>query len=117
MEEITDSMGPGNVLMIELAHKHITEVFTGFGMKGKTAETVAKVTARHVKEYLEADAPVGRYLADQLLLLMAAAGGGSVRTLSLSRHSATNMEIIKKFLEVSIRVDDEGERVKRIEVG
>jgi RNA 3'-terminal phosphate cyclase (ATP) len=41
-EEIRDSAGPGNVLMLEIASEHVTEVFTGFGEKGRRAEDVAR---------------------------------------------------------------------------
>ena len=37
-------MGPGNVVTITLEHEHIVEVFTGFGEKSRTAESVAQGT-------------------------------------------------------------------------
>jgi RNA 3'-terminal phosphate cyclase (ATP) len=45
---------------------------------------------------------VGQYLAKQLLLLFALAGGGAFTTLPLTSHSITNREIIELFLEVRI---------------
>ncbi len=56
------SNGPGNVLVLETHFEHITEIFTGFGERGLTAEGVAKKAAAEVREYLTSDAPVGRYL-------------------------------------------------------
>ena len=50
--------------------------------------------------------PMGKHLADQLLIPLAMAGGGSFRTLPLTRHTTTNMEMVKRFLNVEIRVDD-----------
>ncbi len=37
-----------------------------------------------------------------MLVPMAMAGGGSFTTLPASRHTTTNIEIIKKFLDVEI---------------
>jgi RNA 3'-terminal phosphate cyclase (ATP) len=39
--EEVDAHGPGNVTFIELASRHVTEVFTGFGRLGVKAEHVA----------------------------------------------------------------------------
>ena len=78
------------------------EVFTGFGRQGVTAERVAKDCVRKVRRYLAADIPVGEYLADQLMLPMALAGGGEFYSLAPSRHAMTNAEIIKQFLSLYI---------------
>ena len=104
--EVEDSQGPGNILTIEIESDNITEVFTGFGEKGVSAETVAKRAVKPVQEYLVCNVPVGRYLADQLLIPMALAGGGKFRTLSPTKHTATNAEIIKKFLDVEIAISE-----------
>ena len=100
--EVENSQGPGNILTVEIESDNITEVFTGFGEKGVSAEKVARRTVKSVQEYLAFNVPVGRYLADQLLVPMALAGGGKFRTLSPTKHTTTNIEIIKKFLDVEI---------------
>lgn len=100
--EAKETHGPGNILTITVESENITEVFTGFGERGVSAEKVAGKAVDQVKEYLAADVPVGKYLADQILVLMALAGGGSFQTLSPSRHTRTNIEIVEKFLDVQI---------------
>jgi RNA 3'-terminal phosphate cyclase (ATP) len=102
--EVENSQGPGNILTLEIESENITEVFTGFGEKGTSAEKVAKRAVKSVLEYLAVNVPVGRYLADQLLIPMALAGGGKFRTLSPTKHTKTNVEIIKNFLDVEIAV-------------
>ena len=104
------------ILTIEIESEHITEVFTGFGEKGVSAEQVAKRAVKSVQEYLTINVPVGRYLADQLLIPMALAGGGKFRTLSPSRHTTTNVEIIKKFLDVQITVSEYDQNQWQIEI-
>ncbi|HWR83392.1 MAG TPA: RNA 3'-terminal phosphate cyclase [Candidatus Deferrimicrobium sp.] len=105
VEEVSDSKGPGNVILVEVASRYVTETFTGFGERGVPAEQIAQKTAQAVREYLKAEVPVGRYLADQLLVPLALAGGGSFRTLSPTDHTTTNVEVIKRFLDVDVSVD------------
>jgi RNA 3'-terminal phosphate cyclase (ATP) len=101
-EVIRNSCGPGNVVSIEIESEHVTEVFTGFGERGVPAEAVAEKAVKETRRYLASEVAVGEYLADQLLIPMALAGGGSFTTCPLSRHSLTNIEIIQKFLDVKI---------------
>jgi RNA 3'-terminal phosphate cyclase (ATP) len=101
--------GPGNVLLLEIETAHVTEVFTGFGEVGVRAEAVAERAVQEARRYLAADVPVGPYLADQLLLPLALAGGGMFRTVPLTRHASTNIEVIRQFLGTSIDVTRAGD--------
>lgn len=101
---IDRSAGPGNIVTVELQCEQVTELFTGFGMKAVPAEKVPVPMIKTVQEYLAADVPVARYLADQLLIPMAMAGGGRFRTLPLTLHARTNIEIMKQFLDVQVEV-------------
>jgi RNA 3'-terminal phosphate cyclase (ATP) len=115
--EVNESNGPGNILSIAVESEQITEVFTGFGERGVSAENVAKKAVLQVQAYLEADVPVGRYLADQLLILMALAGRGRFRTTTPSRHTITNKDIIRKFLDIQIDAKQVGPLQWEIIVG
>ena len=113
LEAVTapEACGPGNIVTIEVESEHVTDVFTGFGERGVAAEKVASNAVDSTREYLAAGVPVGPQLADQLLLPLAMAGGGSFRTLPLTRHATTNVEVIGKFLEVEITADKVAEQV------
>ena len=100
-----ESPGPGNVVTAEIQSKDVTEVFTGFGQKGVKAEKVAASVVKEAKRYVAADVPVGEHLADQLLIPMALAGGGSFRTLTPSDHTSTNIETLRYFLDVEVRAE------------
>jgi len=78
---------------------------------------VGRAAVDEARDYLASGAPVGPHLADQLLLPMAMAGGGSFRTVAPTRHALTNIEVLKKFLEIEVRVEKEGRGVWRIELG
>jgi RNA 3'-terminal phosphate cyclase (ATP) len=111
--EQVPSNGPGNVLLLELVSEHITEVFAGFGQRGVLAETIADAVAYEVRDYLAAGVPVGEHLADQLLIPIALAGGGSFVTSRITQHTQTNIEIISRFLPAHFQVEklDQGVRV------
>ena len=99
--------GPHNVFMaeVELA-SGARELATTHGRKGYPAEEVANDAIDALDDYVDAGVPVGEHLADQLLLPFAVAGGGRYRTVPLSLHATTNIETIRMFLDVPIRVDD-----------
>lgn len=107
---------PGNAVMVELHSGHVTEVVTGFGERGRRAENMARRVADEVDAYLAADVPVSGHLADQLLIPMALAGGGSFCTQPLSKHTRTNMAVIRHFLDVEITTAQEDAGVWRIDV-
>jgi RNA 3'-terminal phosphate cyclase (ATP) len=103
--------GPGNVVLIELEHEHVTEVFAGVGQKGVKAEAIASRAWREAQAYLESGVPVGEHLADQLLLPLGLAAWqyratSRYRTGPLSQHAHTHIEILRMFLDVPIHVDD-----------
>ncbi len=108
--------GPGNVVQVELGSENITEIFTRFGEREVSAETVAANVVDEVRAYLAAGVPVGPHLADQLLLPMALAGGGAFLTVHPTAHTRTNVEIIGKFLPISIELKEEGRDRWRISV-
>ena len=106
--------GPGNVLIVEVESANMIEVFTGFGELGVRAEVVAGRTAKDVRRYLEANVPVGEHLADQLLLPLAVAGGGSFVSFPLSSHAMTNVEVLKTFLPVEVRTEPVSDQAVRV---
>ncbi|MBK8817188.1 MAG: RNA 3'-terminal phosphate cyclase [Methylococcaceae bacterium] len=116
LREINRNQGPGNVLLITLEHKQVTEVFTGFAERGVAVEVVAKGAVAKVQKYLTSNAAVDTYLADQLLLPMALAGGGSFTTTEWSLHADTNAEVIKQFLPIKIHHDIEENGTIRVRI-
>ena len=80
---------------------------------GVKAEQVAMEALREAQQYLAADVPVGHNLADQLVLPLGigaylGTGGGGFRTMPLSQHATTHLEILRKFLGVDAKVEHKG---------
>ncbi len=110
VEEVADSIGPGNAVMIEIESDHVTELFTGFGQRGVRAEKVAVNVWKEAEDYLAAGVPVGPHLADQLLLPLGIAAhrghASKFRTSALTSHSTTHVEILCTLLNVEIAVNE-----------
>lgn len=95
--ELPAELGPGNALLLEARFEHVTEIVTGFGKLGVSAESLAKTAAQRMAGYLASPAFAGPYLADQLLLPFALAGGGSFTTVKPSQHARTAADVIARF--------------------
>lgn len=117
IRQLPQEWGPGNILTLEIESENITEVFTSFGMKGVSAESVAEQAFREARRYLACDAPVGPHLADQLLLPLALAGGGSFVTYEPTEHTRTNIQVIQRFLPVRFGIIERQRGVCEMKVG
>ncbi len=117
VEELSASAGPGNVLLAEIESTHVTELFSAFGRRGVPAEKVGRQAADQVNAYLLSAAPVGPYLADQLLIPSAMAGRGIYRTGPPTRHTRTNLAVARQFFETPICLRRIGTAVWEIEIG
>jgi RNA 3'-terminal phosphate cyclase (ATP) len=80
------------------------------------AEEVAERVVQEVRSYLAADVPVGPHLADQLILPLALAGGGSFRTLPMTAHTETNLDVVQRFLPIRSRCVAEARDCVRVEI-
>jgi len=109
-------IGPGNVLLLEIACEHVTEVFSSIGQSSVRAEQVADQAVEQARQWLHSGAAVAEHLADQLLLPLAMAGGGSFSTTHMSEHLDSNMQVIQHFLDVAITCTQTNERVLQVEL-
>lgn len=105
--------GAGVCCLIEAERDGQIEMTSAFGEHGVSAERVGHRAAKTMKDFLGTGMPVGRHLADQLLLPMALAGTSAFATMSPDAHVPTNIAVIEKFLPVRIRLED-GDRGTRI---
>lgn len=101
------SVGPGNVV-----HAHVPMddgrrvILEAYGRRGRSAEKVAGGLAEAVRKFTSAKVSASEHLADQLLLPLALAGGGSFTTTEPSLHTRTNAEVITGVLGTSFEVDE-----------
>jgi len=113
---LSAEVGPGNALLIEAEFDHVTEVMSGIGKVGLSAEKVGKTAAKRMAGYLASEAFAGPYLQDQLLLPFAMAGGGVFSTVKLSQHTATAMDLIQRFTGAGFKTREGAGKSQLIEV-
>lgn len=98
--------GRGVCCLYEAAFANNSELASGCGEIGVTADRIGSRIGKSMKHFLSSNAAVGRHLADQLLLPMALAGGGSFTTGIPGDHVLTNLAVIEKFLPLKSEISD-----------
>lgn len=108
--------GRGVCCLYEAMFENCEELSSSFGETNVTAERVGRRAAKNLKDFISSRVPVGRHLADQLLLPMALAGSGSFTTMVPDNHLPTNILVIGKFLPVRFEIEqaDRGKRIIRM---
>jgi len=102
-----NALSAGNALTIQFECEYITETFTAVGTRGLPAEKVAENAVSYARKYTESTAAVGQFLADQILIPFSLAGAGCFTADEITPHTETNIDTIKKFLDVDIKVTNE----------
>jgi len=80
--------------------------------RGIRAETLGAAVGEELAADIAAGATLDRHAADQLLVYLALAKGGSYLTRSLTTHARTAMWLIERFLPVRFDVSSKGELVR-----
>jgi RNA 3'-terminal phosphate cyclase (GTP) len=80
------------------------------GEKGKPAEEVGQEAARRLMKTLRTEAAVDVHLADNLIPLLAIAGG-TIQTARITDHIRANVYVCEQFLGVRFRIDEAAARV------
>ncbi len=113
------SRGRGSALFLLAEFENVRAGFTGLGRKGKPAEKVAEEACTEFLRFYESGAALDQHLADQLILPMALAhGGSSFTTRRITQHLLTNIWVAERFLKTRFLVEgEEGRRGKVIITG
>ncbi|WP_343342976.1 RNA 3'-terminal phosphate cyclase [Sphingomicrobium sp. XHP0239] len=106
IRDLPADQGPGVAMTLEAAYEHVTEVVSGFGKLGVSAERIGTTAGRRMAGYQASSAFAGPYLQDQLLLPMSIAGGGTFTSVKVSEHTRTAADVITKFTGRSAQFED-----------
>ncbi|MCP5146384.1 MAG: RNA 3'-terminal phosphate cyclase [Gammaproteobacteria bacterium] len=117
VEQLPGDRGPGVILLLEAAFENVTEVVSGFGQRGARSEQLAAKSAARMTGYLASDAFAGPYLADQLILPLSLAGGGSFTTVKPSQHTLTAADITARFTGRPVIVEQLPTGVHLVSIG
>jgi RNA 3'-terminal phosphate cyclase (ATP) len=87
--------------------------YTNLGERGKRAEIVAEEACEKFIRFISSGAVIDEHMADQILLPLSIADGVSeFTTPRITNHLLTNIETIKKFLEVDFEIEELGNSFK-----
>ncbi len=101
---------PGSAVVVRIDHGTGIAGFTTLGERGKPAERVGEDAADEANRWLQGRAPVDRHLADQLLVLLAIAGG-RLAIPAVTDHVMASCELLDAFGFEPRLDDDEGTTV------
>ena len=76
------------------------------GEQGKKAEIVGEEAAIRLIKQIESKSPVDKYLADQILPLMALIGNSKIKVSEITSHCRTNIYTIEQFMGEIFKVDE-----------
>lgn len=112
-QQVVASAGPGVMLQGAVSQgssdsEQFSLLFEQVGVRGISAETIAKQTAAALNHWHDAAVAVDEHLADQLLLPLAVAGGGRFTTTAPSQHCLSNIEVIRQFGLAEFQVTELG---------
>jgi RNA 3'-terminal phosphate cyclase (ATP) len=117
INEHAEALGPGNTVHVFTAGDGFANVFTGFGSPRVRAEQVAGDALASAEAFIASGASVDEHLADQLLLPLAIARGGSFTTTAPSNHTRTQSLILQEFLPITVTTEPIAPTVWRVQVG
>jgi len=106
-ETTAESACPGSALVVRLDHGTGVAGFSALGERGTLAERVGEDAADAANRFLEGSAPVDRHMADQLLVVLAVAGG-RIRIPTVTDHVETGCTLLEAFgIDVDCEPDGE----------
>jgi RNA 3'-terminal phosphate cyclase (ATP) len=100
------ALNPGSLVFLCAQGKESVAGFSSLGVRGKRAERVADEAANSLFLFLDSEAALDHYLADQILIYLTITPGEHRFTTSkITQHLLTNTWVIEKFLPVRFEVD------------
>jgi RNA 3'-terminal phosphate cyclase (ATP) len=102
------SKGQGTVVFLWAESENACAGFSSLGALGKPSEQVADEAVHGLLAYLQGEAALDRYLADQLVLPLSLASGPSqLSTEQVTQHLLTVAWVVNQFFPGCVRVDGE----------
>jgi len=107
--EYADADSVGSAVVLAAEYEHSRAGFTGLGDRTTSAEAVGEEAAGAFEEFEAGEAAVDGHLADQLVPVLALAGG-EVRAPEVTTHVETCVDLLAEF-DYEVGVEDDGDTV------
>lgn len=89
--------GPGSFLLLQAVFANGRAAVAAIGEKGVRPEAMGDRVARRLLKFLDGESAVDPYLADQLGVPLALAGGGSLTTSEVTRRLRSVVDVLNAF--------------------
>ncbi|TYT62519.1 RNA 3'-terminal phosphate cyclase [Natrialba swarupiae] len=110
-ETTAASDSPGSAIVIRIDHGTGRAGVSALGERGTPAERIGARAASDAVTFVDEAAPIDRHLADQLMMVLALAGG-AIRIPTITDHVAGSRELLEAFdVPVAIERDGTGPRI------
>ncbi len=103
------AFGPGGAIVCWTEREHTVLGAARVAERGVRAEALGEAVGKELVADLAAGAALDMHAADQILVYLALAGGGSFSARSASLHARTAMWLIEQFLPVTFGVSESAE--------
>ena len=103
------AFGPGGAIVSWAESEHTVLGSARVAERGVRAETLGEAVGEELAADLASSAAFDVHAADQMLVYLALAGGGSFSTRTISLHARTAMWLIEQFLPVAFDVSESAE--------
>ncbi len=113
---VAPAPSPGLCLMVEERFANHSQLFTALGQKNVPVKDVVDDVVKPWRRWRETQTFACPYLADQLLLPLAIAGGGEFTALGWTPHAQTQADLIPLFLPRRIKADRQADRTWKVVV-
>lgn len=114
-EHSNDALGPGSGIVLWTGKK--TRVGGScLGEPGKRAELVGHEAASELLYHISKKAALDRYMGDQIIPYMAAAGHSMIKTAELTLHAVTNIYVVERIIGKKFNVDNDLGEIATIQV-
>lgn len=101
-----ESVCPGSGILLLGEYENTKLGFDVVGERGKQSEIIGREAAIGLLNVMESEATVDNFMVDQILPFIAYENGGVFKFHTLTDHAKTNIEIIKKFIDVKFIIKD-----------
>ncbi len=105
-ENYAKTMNPGCYIHANYSYNGCKIGMSVLGEMTKKSEDLGRECAVKLLEEIKAGATTDHFTADQLLIYMAIKGAGKMRVSQITEHMKTNVDVIKKFLDVKFIISN-----------
>ncbi len=104
-EKYAETLSPGCYIHANYSYNDCKLGMSILGEKSKKAEDVGRECALNLLREMKSGATTDHFTADQLLIYMGIKGSGKIKVSQVTEHMKTNIEVIKKFLDVNFSIE------------